>query len=186
MKDCLLLQIYLGLAWALGCVVFGGVVVNNSQECKISRLYLCQISMLMCGITVLAFAAVDGFRGYVVFVWCFGVFSGGFMYSLKMYIYEKVRARNFSRAWGFAQFSMALPTLFGVTISGKFGVHQGKIGCILLEFRYLKEYIFLIELTRFQNMSTRSRRVEVDTFLVAYLSLLVVCPCFSSKCTKVT
>ena len=130
MKDCLLLQIYLGLAWSLGCVVFGGVVVNNSQECKISRLYLCQISMLMCGITVLAFAAVDGFRGYVVFVWCFGVFSGGFMYSLKMYIYEKVRARNFSRAWGFAQFSMALPTLFGVTISGKFGVHQGKIGCI--------------------------------------------------------
>ena len=73
----------------------------------------------MCGITVLAFSAVDGFRGYVVFVWSFGVFSGGYVYSLKMYIYEKVRARNFSRAWGFAQFSMALPTLFGVTISGK-------------------------------------------------------------------
>ena len=118
MKDCLMLQIYLGLSWSLGCIVFGSVVVNNSQECKISRLYLCQTSMLMCGITVLAFAAVDGFRGYVVFVWCFGVFSGGYTYSLKMYIYEKVRARNFSRAWGFAQFSMALPTLFGVTISG--------------------------------------------------------------------
>merc|ERR1719189_1759621 len=60
----------------------------------------------------------DTFRGYVVFVWCFGVFSGGFMYSLKMYIYEKVRARNFARAWGFAQFSMSLPNMFGVPISG--------------------------------------------------------------------
>ena len=96
MKDCLMLQIYLGLSWSLGCVVFGSVVVNNSAECKISRLHLCQISMLMCGITVLAFAAVDGFRGYVVFVWCFGVFSGGYTYSLKMYIYEKNLSFSFS------------------------------------------------------------------------------------------
>ena len=118
MKDCLMLQIYLGLSWSLGCVVFGSVVVNNSAECKISRLHLCQISMLMCGITVLAFEAVDGFRGYLVSVWCFGVFYGGYTYSLNMYIYEKVHARNFGRARGFAQFAMVLPTLFGVTLSG--------------------------------------------------------------------
>ena len=73
----------------------------------------------MSGLSILAFTAVQGYNGYVVFVWIFGIFSGGYHYSLKMYIYEKVRARNFARAWGFAQFSMSLPNMFGVPISGK-------------------------------------------------------------------
>ena len=74
----------------------------------------------MSGLSILAFTAVQGYNGYVVFVWIFGIFSGGYHYSLKMYIYEKVRARNFARAWGFAQFSMSLPNMFGVPISGKY------------------------------------------------------------------
>jgi hypothetical protein len=31
------------------------------------------------------------------------VFKGGHHYALKMYVYEKVRARNFGRAWGYIQ-----------------------------------------------------------------------------------
>jgi len=49
----------------------------------------------------------------------YGIFIGGYAFSLKMYIYEKVRARNFARAWGFAQCSMAIPLLVGVPISSK-------------------------------------------------------------------
>ena len=47
-------------------------------------------------------------------MWIYGLSYGGYVYALKMYIFEKVRARNFARAWGFAQFAMALPTTFGV------------------------------------------------------------------------
>ena len=93
-------------------------MVNNSTECRISKQYLCQAALFMSGLSILAFTAVQGYNGYVVFVWIFGIFSGGYHYSLKMYIYEKVRARNFARAWGFAQFSMSLPNMFGVPISG--------------------------------------------------------------------
>ena len=57
--------------------------------------------------------------GYVIFVWIYGIFYGGYSYCLKMYIYEKVRARNFARAWGFAQFSMAISNFFGVPIAGE-------------------------------------------------------------------
>ena len=99
--------------------MFGAVVVNNSTECRISKQYLCQASLFMAGIAILAFTAVEGYNGYVLFVWIYGVFSGGYSYTLKMYIYEKVRARNFARAWGFAQFSMALPNLIGIPVTGE-------------------------------------------------------------------
>ena len=75
-----------------------------------------------------------GYKGYVVFVWCYGIFYGGYYYSLKMFIYEKVRARNFGRTWGYAQFAMGLPTLVGVQVSGYSngrGIAGGRTGFII-------------------------------------------------------
>lgn len=60
-----------------------------------------------------------GYHGYVLFAWLYGIFCGGFHYSLKMYTYEKVRARNFARTWGFVQCSQAIPTAIGVPITGR-------------------------------------------------------------------
>ena len=61
----------------------------------------------------------QGYHGYVTFTWVYGLFTGGYQYrlekekirkvsinlvfSLKMYVYQKVRARNFARAWGYIQ-----------------------------------------------------------------------------------
>lgn len=74
----------------------------------------------MCGISILALTAVHGNRqGYILFVWIYGIFCGGYHYSLKMYTYERVRARNFARTWGFVQCSQAIPIAIGVPISGK-------------------------------------------------------------------
>lgn len=73
----------------------------------------------MCGISILALTAVHGNRqGYILFVWIYGIFCGGYHYSLKMYTYERVRARNFARTWGFVQCSQAIPIAIGVPISG--------------------------------------------------------------------
>ena len=43
-----------------------------------------------------------------------------------MYIYEKVRARNFARAWGFAQFSMSIPNAIGIPALGEY-LHKKKM-----------------------------------------------------------
>lgn len=63
------LQAYLGLAWALGCGAFGMLVVKNSAECRIARQYLCQACTFVCGIAILALTTVEGYRGYLLFVW---------------------------------------------------------------------------------------------------------------------
>ena len=54
----------------------------------------------------------------MVFVWVYGLFLGGYHYSLKMFVFQKVRARNFPSAWGFIQLSQAVSVLVGVPITG--------------------------------------------------------------------
>ena len=60
------------------------------------------------------------YNGYHIFVWIYGMSHGGYVYAFKMYVFEKVRARNFARAWGFAQMAMALPTLIGIPAASEF------------------------------------------------------------------
>ncbi|KAL2729559.1 monocarboxylate transporter 2-like isoform X2, partial [Vespula squamosa] len=121
-----LLQAYLGLAWTLGCVAFGLLVVHRNVECRIARQYLTQAAVFVCGLCILALTAVQGnYHGYVMFTWIYGIFCGGYHYSLKMYTYERVRARNFARTWGFVQCSQAIPIAIGVPISGYINVGCG-------------------------------------------------------------
>ena len=83
-------------------------------SCRRSQAALC-----VTGLAILALTAVRGANGYTLFVWIYGLSYGGYVYALKMYIYEKVRARNFARAWGFAQCAMGLPNLIGVPVTSE-------------------------------------------------------------------
>ena len=68
------------------------------------------------------------YNGYHIFVWIYGVSHGGYVYAFKMYIFEKVRARNFARAWGFAQMAMAIPTLVGIPAASEYVCGRGRKG----------------------------------------------------------
>ena len=59
----------------------------------------------------------QGYYGYVTFVWVYGIFIGGYNYTLKMFVYQKVRARNFARAWSFTQMAMGLALVIGLPLS---------------------------------------------------------------------
>ncbi|XP_057318758.1 monocarboxylate transporter 12 isoform X3 [Microplitis mediator] len=122
----ILLQAYLGLGWTVGCVTFGLLVIRQNVECRIARQYLMQTAIFICGICILALTTVHGnYYGYVMFTWIYGIFCGGYHYSLKMYTYERVRARNFVRTWGFVQCSQAIPIAIGVPISGYINISFG-------------------------------------------------------------
>lgn len=97
-------------------------MVKNSVDCRIARQYLCQGSSFMISAALLALTVIagHGFFGYALFVVVHGFFLGGYQYSLKMFLYEKVRARNFNRAWSLLQAVQSIPILVGVPITGKF------------------------------------------------------------------
>ena len=41
-----------------------------------------------------------------------------------MYVYQKVRARNFAKAWGYVQCSQALPNMFGIPLAGYINIGE--------------------------------------------------------------
>lgn len=72
-ESVIILQIYLGLAWILGCFSFGFLVVYSNVECRIARQYLTQAAGIMCGLCILAFTAANAsYQGYVMFTWIYG------------------------------------------------------------------------------------------------------------------
>lgn len=134
----------MGFASALGCVGFGLVIVKPSTQCLISRQYLCQTALVgigkgfdksieiyidqkikkidiiffLLGISLLALSAVQGYHGYVLFVWLYGVCLGGFTYSLKMFTLERIKARHFTKAWSFIQSAKSVPIVIGIPFIG--------------------------------------------------------------------
>jgi len=77
------------------------------------------MSGVICGISILALTAVEGFNGLVIFSSVYGFSLGAYNYALKVYTYERVRARHFPRAWSFIQSSQAIPLFLGVPLTGK-------------------------------------------------------------------
>lgn len=113
-----LLQTFLGFAVVLGCAGFGLVLVRPSAQCLVSKQYLCQTAMLGIGISMLALSSVEGYHGYVLFAWMYGLCLGGFLYSMKMLTMERIRGRHFTKVWGFVQGAEAIPVIVGVPVTG--------------------------------------------------------------------
>uniref|UniRef100_T1JDP4 Major facilitator superfamily (MFS) profile domain-containing protein n=1 Tax=Strigamia maritima TaxID=126957 RepID=T1JDP4_STRMM len=90
-ESVLVIQVFLGIAFALGCGTFGFIIIRNSSECRIARQYLCQASTFMVAAATVAFTAVHGYH---------------------------VRAHNFALAWSFIQWAQSIPMAFGAPITG--------------------------------------------------------------------
>ena len=67
------LQLNMGVAWIFGAIVFGVLVIRNNAECRIARQYLCQVSLFMCAICLLALTKIQSnYEGYFIIVWTYG------------------------------------------------------------------------------------------------------------------
>ena len=109
---------------------------------------------------------VRGHSGYLIFVWVYGIFLGGHQYALKMYLFEKVRARNFANAWGFVQFSQGVSILLGVPITGYINDLCGcKMGYFFSAVCVLSGGLMMtfIDIHKRINRAKRRRRHKRDT-----------------------
>ncbi|CAG7838241.1 unnamed protein product, partial [Allacma fusca] len=115
-----LLHIYLGTAWVIGSILFGILVVQKNDECRISKQYLCQGSGIICGLSIVGLTFVQEYNGLGIFVWVYGFSIGAYYYSVKVYTFDRARARHFPRAWSLVQFSQGLLLFVGNCLAGMF------------------------------------------------------------------
>ena len=62
----------------------------------------------------------------------YGIMLGGFQYSLKILVFEKVRSKRFPWAWGFIELSEAPLLVFGMPIFRLFDYYFGSNGSVYL------------------------------------------------------
>ena len=70
--------------------------------------------------SLLALATVKGYHGYIFFACIYGFCLGGYQYALHQYTLDRIRARQFARAWAFVLAAKAVPVLLGVPIAGSY------------------------------------------------------------------
>lgn len=83
---------------------------------------------ILSGISLLALTVVQGYHGYVLFVWLYGICLGGYNYALKMFTLERIKGRHFTKAWSFIQGAKAIPVLVGIPITGYINQTYPKAG----------------------------------------------------------
>jgi hypothetical protein len=112
------------------------------------------------------YSCSSGPDGCLPFIWTFGISSGGFHYSSKMFVFQKVRARNFARAWGFLQAAQALPLLLGLPAAHYIAeAYGGRSGLAFSGASILvgSSLLFLINLHKHQLRQRRHNRRHLST-----------------------
>ena len=101
----------MGLAW-VGGVLVSGLLTLSSLLPRHYRQYLCISSGLCSGLSLILHQQLPD-----QWPWLAAMFIGAYHYTLKMFVFKKVRARNFARAWSLVQASQSVSVLCGVTLS---------------------------------------------------------------------
>ncbi len=70
------------------------------------------------GVSFLALTCVEGYHGYLLFSWMFGLFFGGFNFALAAFTLDRMRMRHFPRSLGYVQAAKSASILVGLNACG--------------------------------------------------------------------
>ena len=118
----------MGIAW-VGGVVISGLITVSSLLPRHSRQYMCVTAGLGSGLSLMCHQYSDHWY------WMCALATGSYHYNLKMFVFQKVRARNFARAWSLVQMSQSVSVLCGVSLAS----------CLSFQVKNMTELCFIGE-----------------------------------------
>ena len=114
---------------------------------------------------------------FSLFSWIYGFGLGAYHYALKMFVYQRVRARNFARAWSFVQASQAIPLLCGIPLAGTFHLVNLPLNNPVLAYNitYLTNSFISLFFPFLRNLFMRYNTVRIDLFYLFSLFFIMKC-----------
>ena len=109
----------IGLAWAGGVTLACLITLSSALPLRHSRQHLTTLTGLGMGVSLLCHAHTPHWT------WLWGLTSGAYHYSLKLFVFQKVRARNFARAWALVHAAQAVSILVGVSLASLLSPRDG-------------------------------------------------------------
>ncbi|XP_061392050.1 uncharacterized protein LOC133327549 [Musca vetustissima] len=117
-QELVLLQTMLGMSTTLG-VVLAGVLIRRPfvvQNFVISTPIISQVFLAAVALSILFMSFMMGYKSLCILSGIYGVGFGGFRFSLKMLVLEKVKLK-FSKTWSFIRGIEAIPVLISVPLT---------------------------------------------------------------------
>ncbi|XP_073827361.1 uncharacterized protein [Musca autumnalis] len=117
-QELVLLQTMLGMSTTLG-VVLAGVLIRRPfvvHNFVISTPIISQVFLAAVALSILFMSFLMGYKSLCILSGIYGVGFGGFRFSLKMLVLEKVKLK-FSKTWSFIRGIEAIPVLISVPLT---------------------------------------------------------------------
>ena len=114
-SDADYLVIYMGVGSVLGRIVIG--LFANQK--KIRPIYLFQVCVVSCAVTVFSTLFITNYSGFVTFMVIFGFFSGAILSFTIVVMGSIVRKEQVPQALGWALFAEGPSSIVASPIAGK-------------------------------------------------------------------
>lgn len=116
-QPTLTMNLYFGSSFTIGVFVVGFIMNYSKTTVYVNKQYLCQTIMIINSLLLLASIYLsDNHYSLILFVIVYGTLIGSFYYVHKMFVFEVIRAKN----WTWIQFAQSIPFLLGIPITGFF------------------------------------------------------------------
>lgn len=132
-STCVLFQVCLGVAWTLGSIGCGLLVLRQrTRDFRMAKIYLWQNVLMAGGILLCCLPMISGPSALLVFAWLYGLFLGAYQFMYKSFLFERVRSKDFSQALSLLHLGQGISMACGLPIMHHVNEsHQEAVGFLI-------------------------------------------------------
>ncbi|XP_028898653.1 uncharacterized protein LOC105216139 [Zeugodacus cucurbitae] len=132
-EDLVLLQTFLGVSTTIGVFIAGTILRKTFRigSFLITSQIVSQVFIALIAISILSLSFVVSFRWFCILGWMYGIGFGGFRYAFKILTLDRVKVKQFSKAWGLIKGAESLPVLISIPLTSflnDYSLNYGRAG----------------------------------------------------------
>ncbi|XP_036328523.1 uncharacterized protein LOC118740892 [Rhagoletis pomonella] len=132
-EDLVLLQTFLGVSTTMGVFIAGTILRKTFRigTFMITSQIVSQVFIALIAISILSLSFVVSFRWFCILGWMYGIGFGGFRYAFKILALDRIKVKQFSKAWSLLKGAESIPVLISIPLTSflnDYSLHYGRAG----------------------------------------------------------